>query len=160
MSGKGKPAHTMQMKICRKCKKQKSTTDFYKRSASNDGLQNCCKSCSSAASKIRYNDRSEEDKKIILESKRIWNKNNRKRLSEKELEWKYGLSSSEYQDLVKSQGGLCAICKTDTLKLHVDHCHTTGKVRGLLCSGCNTAVGFYEKRIRSSIDVFEDYLRI
>lgn len=56
----------------------------------------------------------------------------------------YGLSVQEFDDLVKVQKGKCAICKKK-VKLVVDHCHSTGRVRGLLCSMCNGHLGFYEK---------------
>ncbi len=59
----------------------------------------------------------------------------------------YGITSEEYKALHTAQKGKCAICGTaPTTKrgLHVDHCHETGKVRGLLCHGCNTALGSFK----------------
>lgn len=55
---------------------------------------------------------------------------------------RYGISLDEYRNLLEGQGGLCLICNIKSnYKLHVDHCHTTGKVRGLLCGSCNRALG-------------------
>ena len=58
----------------------------------------------------------------------------------------YGLSVSEFNSLLQAQGGRCAICGTSepgqSGAFHVDHDHHTGKVRGLLCSGCNRGIGF------------------
>lgn len=57
---------------------------------------------------------------------------------------RYNLTVEEYKDLERSQGGLCAICcgpPTGRGTLHIDHCHSTGKVRGLLCTQCNTGLG-------------------
>lgn len=57
----------------------------------------------------------------------------------------YGISSQTYQEMLLAQGGLCKVCQSPPDgrwgKLNVDHCHTTGNVRGLLCLRCNRAAG-------------------
>ena len=72
-----------------------------------------------------------------------------------QLKYKFGISMEEYELLLESQGGTCALCdglnnirKKGTysgnpvaMALSVDHNHKTGKVRGLLCNGCNTCLG-------------------
>ena len=66
------------------------------------------------------------------------------------LKHRYGITLAEYDALLAAQHGVCAICGEPPSnnpkhwggkKLAVDHCHDTGKVRGLLCNGCNTAIG-------------------
>lgn len=61
------------------------------------------------------------------------------------LKRKYGLTPEGFEKLVLDQGGRCAVCPRELenggYKTHVDHCHETGKVRGLLCLQCNTALG-------------------
>lgn len=61
------------------------------------------------------------------------------------IEYKFGVTAEQYYQMLEEQGGVCAICKQPPSgrfkKLAVDHCHKTGKVRGLLHSGCNTALG-------------------
>ena len=59
----------------------------------------------------------------------------------------YGLTLESFDEMLKAQGGVCAICKqTDkTGKFLVDHDHETGKVRGLLCRRCNHIIGLYER---------------
>ena len=54
-----------------------------------------------------------------------------------------GLSLKQYEDLLKEQEGKCAICRRHPTRtrLAVDHCHKTGRVRGLLCNNCNTGLG-------------------
>ena len=66
------------------------------------------------------------------------------RLREDYLRYAYDLSVSEYNALFEKQGGICAICGNPPGKkaLYVDHCHTTGKIRGLLCGHCNSMLGF------------------
>jgi hypothetical protein len=63
-------------------------------------------------------------------------------------ERKYGLTEAEFDVLLSAQGGKCSVCgvlfgdaKAD--RPHVDHCHTTGRVRGLLCHHCNTGLGHF-----------------
>jgi hypothetical protein len=56
----------------------------------------------------------------------------------------YGLTLNDYNLKLKQQGNCCAICKTTSSgkrDWHVDHCHSTGKVRGLLCHSCNLMLG-------------------
>lgn len=56
----------------------------------------------------------------------------------------YGLSIVERQNMLDKQCGLCAICGNFMESPHVDHCHATGKIRGLLCSTCNTGLGHFK----------------
>ena len=64
------------------------------------------------------------------------------------LRYKFGMSQAEYDAMVEQQGGKCAICRNGHCGsggcLHVDHCHKTGTIRGLLCGKCNTAVGLLD----------------
>lgn len=61
----------------------------------------------------------------------------------KRLMRKYGITLAFYNELLAKQHGKCAICGggNGTHKLAIDHCHATGRVRGLLCKRCNTAIG-------------------
>lgn len=64
------------------------------------------------------------------------------------LKKNYGITLADYNKMLGSQSGRCAICGTCDPKgrgaFHVDHCHKTTKVRGLLCSSCNTALGHFK----------------
>lgn len=57
------------------------------------------------------------------------------------LKKKYGLTDQQYRTMVQSQNSQCLICQDPSDQLVVDHCHTSGKIRGLLCRTCNTAIG-------------------
>jgi hypothetical protein len=63
---------------------------------------------------------------------------------------RYGITLQQYELLMKRQRGRCAICKKKPERgmLHVDHCHKTGWVRGLLCNGCNSGIGHLRDDIR------------
>ena len=71
----------------------------------------------------------------------------------------YGLTPAMYEVLYDSSGGRCAICSdTFTRVPDIDHCHTTGEVRGLLCSHCNTGLGKFRdstERLQAAIRYLE-----
>lgn len=92
----------------------------------------------------------------IKESKRKWHEKNKEKVRAYGREWMrgrsffvYGITNADFENMVKKQDGVCAICglppngnpKTKEKRLHVDHDHITGKVRGLLCFKCNSALG-------------------
>jgi len=81
----------------------------------------------------------------------------KRRLYGYHLKMKYGITVDDYESLLSSQGGVCAICGKAqpgkqrkgsspgrVRRFHVDHDHDTGRVRGLLCLRCNSCLGFYE----------------
>lgn len=71
----------------------------------------------------------------------------------------YGLSPADYADLLESQHGTCAICKGKPEgNLHIDHCHETGRVRGLLCGSCNRAIGLLRED-QALLAAAAEYLR-
>lgn len=108
------------------------------------------------------------DSEKKLRSK-VWREQNREKLLKQKLDWYYankdrqresarknnrkkwyGLEHEDYLQMLENQNHVCAICgKAETVKnpsgaikpMSVDHCHTTGKVRGLLCTKCNIALG-------------------
>jgi hypothetical protein len=61
---------------------------------------------------------------------------------------KYGLTPEDYRNMFESQKGKCACCGTDASEfrrgLHVDHDHSTGQVRALLCTKCNPGIGYFD----------------
>ena len=63
------------------------------------------------------------------------------------LKRKYGITEDEYQGLLIAQDGQCAICGGKFERLGVDHCHSNGGVRGLLCVSCNRGLGYFSDSI-------------
>jgi hypothetical protein len=83
---------------------------------------------------------------------KAWYKNNpekRKKINRKaKLKKHYGLTLEEFDDLLKKQGGTCKTCWSPPEKgkdLFVDHDHSTGFVRGLLCHACNASIGLLKE---------------
>jgi len=77
----------------------------------------------------------------------------------------YGIDEVEYRKMLDAQGGTCAICKSPDPGwkhewFHIDHCHKTGKVRGLLCNGCNPGLGSFgddPSRLRLAAEYLENH---
>lgn len=59
---------------------------------------------------------------------------------------RHGISLAQYEEILKSQNGCCKICKKERgdKRLHLDHDHKTGEIRGILCNTCNTKLGWFE----------------
>jgi len=84
----------------------------------------------------RHRHRSETDPEYRKKCLEKWHKN--------KLRLKYRLSNEDYQAILESQDGRCAICRTDKTELFVvDHDHATGRVRGILCRHCNLGLGHF-----------------
>jgi Recombination endonuclease VII len=110
-----------------------------------DGISSWCKECRKQSARtwgIKYPERAE----ISRTNRSVEYKTNPPKyeyMREYMLKRRYGISQEEYNTMFQSQAYACAVCKKSdlTYHLHVDHCHTTGKVRGLLCSPCNVYLG-------------------
>lgn len=77
------------------------------------------------------------------------------------LRQQFGITLDDYNVMLEAQGGVCAICgNIDPVRsLAVDHCHETGKVRGLLCRDCNQGLGLYRDNI-TRLHKAAEYLRV
>lgn len=86
------------------------------------------------------------------------------------LKWKFGIDLNEYNRILGEQNGVCAICgklnnrlrkNGKIFDLDVDHCHITGKVRGLLCNRCNKGMGDFNDNVellKRAINYLEKYI--
>lgn len=116
------------MKQCSKCSIKKEKTEFYKDKRSKQGIQSMCKEC------FKTWQQSELGKKTARKA---------------HLQQQYKITLDDYDNMLQEQNNSCAICGTNVVNcekgsgnhLAVDHCHSTGKVRGLLCASCNILLG-------------------
>ena len=126
------PTVTAESKPCGKCGIVKTFDSFYDDRRYKTGKASYCKECHSAYYKARC------PEKRRLEA----------------VKSKYGLSKEEYYQLKLSANNTCQTCGTPegdskSTKLVVDHCHETGKVRGMICDKCNRALGLVGDNIQT-----------
>jgi hypothetical protein len=128
------------MKICKKCGVEKSSDEFYKEKRVKDGLQARCIECCKADARTVFQRNPEPYRK------RARNRNPES-VRRTRLKKEYGITPEYVEELLDKQEGHCALCPATvsghnmTDNLLIDHCHTTGKVRGLLCADCNLLLG-------------------
>lgn len=141
-------------KTCTKCGESKPRSLFYAHKHTADGRATYCMECQKADSRAR--------RAASRERVKAWNAAAREReapsarsvrMREYRLS-RYGLTGEQYDEMLQAQEGVCAVCrqpewfidprKGTPRNLAVDHCHSTGRVRGLLCGRCNRAIGHFE----------------
>jgi hypothetical protein len=128
------------VKTCSKCKVTKPLDEFYNHLAANDGKQKTCKACQKAYSKSE----------VCKANRKAYYQKTKTQHIERNLKRQYGVDWDTYNLLLENQKGVCAICQRPdsgsmcSQRLFVDHCHDSGKVRGLLCHHCNSALGLFQ----------------
>ena len=136
------------MKVCTKCGVCKPLTEFHKRPETKDGRRTDCKECNQKQKAERWASLPEK----VRKQKNIVTR----------LKYQYGMTPTEYEIKVKEQDNKCFICGQEAgyngKPLYVDHCHTTGTVRKLLCQHCNSGLGMFKDNPELLIKA-ADYLK-
>ena len=141
------------LKRCGKCKQHLPVNQFSKTTQTKDKLYCYCKACTSEAARLAHSRLKADPVRYAayLAKER-----------DRHLKRKFGISSTDYDSMLASQGGGCAICGATECSsgaaLAVDHCHRTGKVRGILCRDCNTTLGKFNddrNRFLKAIDYLD-----
>ena len=138
-----KTIQTTGTKHCKSCNTTKPIEDFYVRNKTSMVRHSTCKEC---------------DKKRVSETPSIVKR-------EQALKRMYGITQQDYDMMLAEQNNQCAICETTepggrhtSNYFVVDHCHTTGKVRKLLCHHCNTSLGLVGDNIQT-LETMINYLQ-
>lgn len=137
---------------CKVCNENKAITEF-EHQKNRPNPRKICKSC-------RYERKLKTTTKDQIERRNATRRKNaaagKYKLANKKWYLKnlYGLEYEDFINMLQSQGHKCKICtcdlnSIDKSKVHVDHSHSTGKVRGILCSACNTAIGLFKENMNS-----------
>lgn len=140
----------MTTKTCTICKEDKSITGYHKDSSRLDGLYPYCKPCRKVFTSKSYYD-------------------NPQRQRERAMKHNYGMTFDELKVKAEAQDYACEICSRDFKadfdswnhrQVNIDHCHTTGAVRGILCQDCNHLLGRAHddtKTLRAAIKYLTKY---
>lgn len=130
---------------CRKCKIKKPRSEFNKHKNRKNGLQSRCRLCE------RKYYQKYRDVKLNRAKHRMRYQENKDRWKDLQLQKDFGITLEDYNNMLDKQNGVCKICGMPETRivvqgtiasLSVDHDHTTGRVRGLLCNHCNRLLGF------------------
>lgn len=134
---------TCGMSYCGQCEAHKTPDAFNKSSKTPTGLDTFCKECRKKNRKEYY-------------------KNNKDIFRNIYLKHKFGITLETYNKMLKDQGGCCAICRKKETKISfaVDHSHKSGRIRGLLCTNCNSGLESFDEdlqRMRRALEYLETF---
>lgn len=144
------------MKKCNKCGVVKVLGEFRKHH------RNACRICLQKQEKQYY----EKNKGELLKKYAVWRKKNSDRIHIRDIHRKnkyIHIDADTYQQILAEQNGRCAICNSrSNMRLAVDHCHETGKIRGLLCRTCNGGLGLFgdsQERLNGAARYLAEFYR-
>ena len=149
----------MGLKTCNKCNEDLPATSEYfnKRSKSVDGLQPLCRVCENIINWRYYKNNTER----LKENARRYAKENPHKTRAHNVRRDYGIELDQVEEMMTSQKGCCAICKESLIRpdsaknYSIDHSHTTGRVRGLLCGNCNTSLGLMKENREAILEMIK-----
>jgi hypothetical protein len=114
------------IKACPDCRRFYDASHFHPDTRMKDGLVSSCRKC--------------RNRKATN-----WQRRNPRSKRNTHLKAKFGITIEQFDSMLANQNYQCAICMSSDPKgrgsFHVDHCHKTGTIRGLLCHDCNTGIG-------------------
>jgi hypothetical protein len=157
-------------KVCTKCGHEKAVDQFHIDRAQPDGRKYACRLCTN---KVKARWRGRNRQRVLVQKKASYDRHRERyiayyasdRRKKNWFAWKlmrnFGITVDQFADLLEAQAGRCAICgrlpeeangHKHKHRLHVDHDHKTGKVRGLLCNLCNVGLGSFKDDVDLMLD--------
>ena len=134
-------------KTCSHCKEILSIEKFYRRSRG--GARADCISCCLLRNKNYYI----KNKKELALKNKTYTLENKEKIKSAKMRRKFGIAIEEKILLFAKQGNKCAICGCTENNVgrdwDIDHCHKTGKIRGILCSNCNRGLGLFQDNLEN-----------
>jgi hypothetical protein len=140
---------TLEVARCSACGEVKSRDQFYAARSRVRGIMAYCKVCS-VGKQTAYLQKQRQDNPDFFRNRN--------------LKFSHRITLAERHAMFEAQDGCCAICRTPEGegRLHVDHHHESGRIRALLCHGCNKGIGFLKENpavIRAAADYVEEHSR-
>lgn len=134
-------------KICPKCGIDKPFEQYPKNKRTKHGIGSYCLECS--ANSVRARRRTPEGQEAHRAASKRWREANLDRHADNNAKRNYGVGHGTYESMLTAQDGRCAICETrepgaGLRRFHIDHCHNSKEVRGLLCDLCNRGLGHFK----------------
>lgn len=166
-------------KLCSTCNIEKPNSEFYRRGGKEGlgetpKLRSNCKEChhlivnkrgaGTQESRDKYNldkrKRSENYRRVTSSyvPGALASERRKIRIRDSALRFNYGINLDDFNKMKEEQNGCCFICKIETPNLCVDHCHSTGTVRKLLCSRCNLGLGMLGENVETIKNML-DYIK-
>lgn len=146
------------LKRCSRCGESQPVESYYRRADDSTGRKSQCISCYRAAQKDYNASEAAKQRKRRERARRRASdpETFARRSREATFKSKYGITLACYEVMIQEQGGCCAICREPSISesLAVDHCHRTGRIRGLLCRACNAGIGMLgddARRVESAL---------
>ena len=146
-------------KTCTSCHTNKPLEAFKRHAHTPDGRTYVCIDCLRARPRVflATPDERRERQLARLRERLATDPDHRERVRQSRRKSSYGVTAEQHEAILEAQGGVCAICggpPSDDRGYHLDHCHETNRVRGLLCGRCNTALGMLDddsERLRAAL---------
>ena len=136
----GIEAASVDEKQCTMCQVVKPLEVFHRQKGGKHGRHSWCKDCCNSYYRVN------RQRNYSQEQKRRWH-----------MKTRYGICSKRVDAMIAEQGNKCAICNKGDASLVVDHCHKSGRVRGMLCHACNIMLPALERK--EWMDKATQYLR-